>query len=76
MVWGAISSRSTIKLVIVSNKINAGRYCEMLDNALVPFIEDFGGLPAQWCFKSYSCAHQGMAYGCRNQHNEVVSVIA
>lgn len=48
MVWGAISSRGMSKLVVVSNKIDAVRYCEVLSDALVPLIEGKFGTDDDW----------------------------
>lgn len=39
MVWGAISARGKTKLVVVAKKVDAGKYIEVLEDALVPYLE-------------------------------------
>ncbi len=40
MVWRAVSSRGSIKLVILRNKVHSVKYCTVLESALLPFLED------------------------------------
>lgn len=39
MVWGAISAHGKSELVFVTNRIDSARYIQVLENALVPFVD-------------------------------------
>lgn len=43
MIWGAFSILGTAQLCFVSPRTNAERYVNMLDDALVPYLEDVVG---------------------------------
>ncbi|CAK9806319.1 Transposable element Tc3 transposase [Anthophora plagiata] len=43
MIWGAFSSYGKLKLCFINGKINSERYVDMLDGALIPFLEDTVG---------------------------------
>ncbi len=38
MVWGAFSSLGVCELAILTTRVNAEKYCEVLDNYIVPFV--------------------------------------
>lgn len=40
MIWGAFSSFGTATLCFVSNRMNSGMYLEVLEDALVPYMEN------------------------------------
>lgn len=40
MIWGAFSVRGTAQLCFVAPRTNATRYTEMLEDALIPYLED------------------------------------
>lgn len=49
MVWGAISARGASRLVVVENTIDAVKYCGVLTDAFLPFIELKYGAEDDWC---------------------------
>lgn len=43
MVWGAFSSSGKLQLCYITSRMNSETYTEMLDAALIPFLEDVIG---------------------------------
>ena len=40
MVWGGMSSAGKTELMICEGKVNSKKYCEILENALIPYLTE------------------------------------
>lgn len=43
MIWGAFSTKGKVTLCFVSNRMNSESYTDVLEDALVPYLEDVAG---------------------------------